>query len=43
MIKYKYQILKGLLRILIKGSIFFAIKNLFLELIKLSKKIYANK
>ena len=43
MIKYKYQIIRGSLRILIKGSIFFAIKNLFLELIKLSKKIYANK
>ena len=37
MIKYEYKILSGLFKILIKGSIFFAIKNLFLELKKLSK------
>ena len=37
MIKYNNQIIKGLLRILSKGTLFFAIKNIVLELKKLSK------
>ena len=39
MIKYNKQIIKGLLRIVIKGNLFFAMKNLILELKKIIKII----
>ena len=39
MIKYNKQIIKGLLRIVIKGNLFFAMKNLALELKKVIKII----
>ena len=37
MIKYNKQIIKGLLRILRKGTVFFAIRNIVFELKKISK------